>query len=210
MWDKSVWYINLNRSIYYSRNKLMYMTRYVISDHHFNHENIIDYCDRPYDNVDEMNIEMTKLWNECVNDEPSSRDTVIYGGDIAMTDEPRVSAQRLEKLNGRKMVILGNHDDSIDPETFTYPCVEHTIIQNQGYRFWYTHNPDDVPSHWNQWILHGHVHNNEPFIRYDQKKINVSVECLNYKPISLKSIVEILKRLNGGDIVSNIEEAPDI
>lgn len=187
------------------------MTRYVISDHHFDHENIIEYCDRPYENVNQMNKEMKKTWNKQItnNDEPDSQDTVIYGGDVAMTNEQEDSAKHLDDLNGRKMVILGNHDDSIDADRFPYPCVEHTIVQNQGYRFWYTHNPEDVPSYWNQWILHGHVHNNEPFIRYDQKKINVSVECLDYKPISLKNIVEILKRLNGGDVLTTIKDAPD-
>jgi calcineurin-like phosphoesterase family protein len=159
-----------------------------------------------------MNVETKKDWNKNVGnaDAPSPSDTVIYGGDVAMTGEPEVSANHLDELNGQKMLILGNHDKHIDAEIFPYPCVEHTVIQNQGYRFWYTHNPEDVPSHWNQWILHGHVHNNEPFIRYDQKKINVSVECLNYKPISLRNIVEILKRLSGGDIIENIDDAPDI
>lgn len=184
------------------------MTRYVISDHHFDHGNIIDYCNRPFESLDEMNEKMQRRWNETVgnSDNENQIDTVVYGGDIAMTQNQKTSSSYLENLNGRKMVILGNHDDSINPETFPYPCVEHTILQNQGYRFWYTHNPEDVPSYWNQWILHGHVHNNEPFIRYDEKKINVSVERVNYQPVSVKRIVDILKSLNGGDVVRNIEE----
>ena len=37
-----------------------------ISDHHFNHDKIIEYCNRPFANVEEMNNYMIKQWNSVV------------------------------------------------------------------------------------------------------------------------------------------------
>ena len=39
------------------------MATFVCSDHHFNHTNIITYCDRPFDSVGEMNEFMIDAWN---------------------------------------------------------------------------------------------------------------------------------------------------
>lgn len=47
------------------------------SDHHFGHANIIKFSNRPFSNVEEMNEELIKRWNEKV----SSEDEVSYIGD---------------------------------------------------------------------------------------------------------------------------------
>ena len=55
------------------------MKRWVVSDTHFNHANIIQYCDRPFADVEQMNKELIKRWNNTV-----AKDDIVYQlGDFA-------------------------------------------------------------------------------------------------------------------------------
>ena len=81
------------------------MRIWVTSDTHFNHKNIIQYCNRPFENVEIMNEEIIKRWNEVV----ASDDIVIHCGDFALG--PNTDLERLiHSLNGHKILIRGNHD----------------------------------------------------------------------------------------------------
>lgn len=81
---------------------------FVTSDTHFGHDNIIKYCNRPFSNSEEMNKSLIERWNSRV----SEADTVVFLGDFAMgrgvTEQLIVSI--LNRLNGYKFMILGNHD----------------------------------------------------------------------------------------------------
>lgn len=78
---------------------------YFTSDTHFGHENIIEYCNRPFSSVGEMNTEMAKRWNARVR--PS--DTVYHLGDFALGPKDLWAGYR-KFLNGRIIFTRGNHD----------------------------------------------------------------------------------------------------
>jgi calcineurin-like phosphoesterase family protein len=76
------------------------------SDHHFGHENIIDFCNRPYASVYEMNADLIERWNARVRPD----DLVYYVGDIVMGPGRKESMKLIAQLNGRKLLLPGNHD----------------------------------------------------------------------------------------------------
>lgn len=82
---------------------------FLISDTHFNHENIIGYGQRPFYDVDEMNEVIIKNWNAVV----SPRDKVYHLGDVYIGKGDRANSI-LNRLNGKKRLILGNHDNGKD------------------------------------------------------------------------------------------------
>ena len=82
------------------------MATYFISDLHLGHENIIRLCERPFSDVDEMNKKLIKNWNNKV----TAKDDVYIIGDIAYRSKEDVSSI-VNQLNGRKHLIIGNHDE---------------------------------------------------------------------------------------------------
>ena len=77
---------------------------YFTSDTHFGHANILNFCKRPFKDVDEMNEELIKRWNEVI----SKEDTVFHLGDFAFGGA-EIWNKTLPRLNGHIVLILGNH-----------------------------------------------------------------------------------------------------
>lgn len=78
------------------------------SDHHFSHRNIIKYCERPFDTTTDMDIHMVEEWNKVVK----PNDTVYYIGDFMMPRQYHLADMFLDGLNGKKHLIVGNHDEN--------------------------------------------------------------------------------------------------
>ena len=82
---------------------------YLISDTHFGHQGVCHFLDkdgnklRPWDYADQMDEAMIQYWNETVK----PTDKVYHLGDVAI---PRKGLQVLNRLNGDKVLIKGNHD----------------------------------------------------------------------------------------------------
>jgi calcineurin-like phosphoesterase family protein len=72
------------------------------SDHHFDHANIIKYCDRPYETVEEMNADMVNKWNGVVGED----DVVFHLGDFTLHSRKHAETF-FGQLNGQ-IFILSN------------------------------------------------------------------------------------------------------
>lgn len=84
------------------------MAIFFTSDTHFGHANIINYCSRPFRNVDQMDDILIENWNSKVG----AKDEVYHLGDFAMYGKGAAgyAINAAESLNGRIYLIKGNHD----------------------------------------------------------------------------------------------------
>lgn len=75
------------------------------SDTHFGHQNILDFCKRPFNSVEEMDEALIKNWNNVVG----PNDYVFHLGDFCFKGS-QYWDRMLNQLNGHKFLIIGNHD----------------------------------------------------------------------------------------------------
>ena len=157
-------------------------------DHHLSHANIIKYCDRPFEDIKEMNEELIRRYNEVV----SSEDTVYFLGDVSFQPPERIS-HLIQSMHGTKHLILGNHDHK----------------RWRGWRGWQTVDKlkdirigeDSIVlchypmAQWNKKHhgsihLHGHSHG-----KYQGEGLicDVGVDCWDYYPVNLQEIKERLE-----------------
>lgn len=80
--------------------------RWFTSDLHFDHRNVIEYCNRPYASVSEMNKAIIKQWNSQVGPD----DVVWVLGDFGINKRKVFDKNLVGKLNGELHIIVGNHD----------------------------------------------------------------------------------------------------
>lgn len=153
------------------------------SDTHFNHKNIIKYSNRPYTDIIHMNEQLILNHNRLVK----PNDIVIWGGDIGFGNINHIN-NYLDRCNGYKILILGNHDLFRDGKIYNlkvdeiHPCLPLTIGNIQ---FLFTHYPfNNVPERCIN--IHGHIHTHKAFT---PQHINISVEQIDYQPINIKTIL---------------------
>ncbi len=170
------------------------MSCYLISDLHLDHGNVIEYCDRPFADVEDMNQTLLTNWNSVV----SPDDEVIFGGDLTISGSASAFLSWTEQLHGELIFLVGNHDEIVFRNIDDVHIFEHYQFEAGGYEFYCTHRPEDIPRNWSGWGIHGHHHNNHPetfpFIDPETQRINISAELLAYEPIHIDRLVEYIDR----------------
>lgn len=173
---------------------------WVTSDTHFNHFNIIKYCQgsRSFQTVDEMNETLINRWNSVVQ----PNDEVIHCGDFFMGQIKDI-APILSRLNGKITLIRGNHDSKPRIEEYKNFGIEIKDIQYLSYKerfFIFCHFPiaskefmEMVREDNSEVIVcYGHIHDNAPSGLVDGT-FHVGVDTNNLTPVSLKEIWELSK-----------------
>src|SRR6266436_1247085 len=150
------------------------------SDHHFGHANIIKHCNRPFSSVHEMNEIMIIRWNEVVG----PNDIVYHLGDFAFKDH----AKYLDRLNGTKHLILGNHDKKgIKSAGNRWASINQMLTLKGATTIVLCHYAMKVwdRSHHGALHFYGHSHGNLPG---DSQCLDVGVDCWDFRPVSFEQI----------------------
>lgn len=152
--------------------------RWLTSDTHFNHANIIRYCARPFANAHEMNEVLIARWNEVVRPE----DTVYHLGDVAFGSVEQ--GQRIvERLHGSKVLVLGNHDRSAKQmREMGFGAVEKRL-EIEGVLL--VHNVEHATAGYSA-VLCGHAHEKW---RRKRGALNVGVDQHDFRPIEWDAAV---------------------
>ena len=158
---------------------------FLIGDLHFNHRNIIKYCSRPFNGVEDMNEQLIKNWNSVVG----ANDIVYVVGDFALCGKQKI-IEIGQCLNGRKRLVLGNHDQA-SIETYRAAGFEfvynHPIVLDEFYVV--SHEPmigfsPNMPFA----NIFAHVHDNPAYTDYSEQSFCVSAERIAYTPIDFEEV----------------------
>ena len=159
---------------------------YLIADTHFNHNNIIKYCNRPFKDIEEMNKIIINNWNSIVD-----KDDIVYHlGDFLLGDN---ISDFVSKLNGKIYLVRGNHDGkSIDFYNKIGLEVVPTQTKLEEFKIILSHRPladNQIPDGYIN--IHGHIHNAKLDGSFDSSKHKcVSVEVVDYRPIEIGNLLD--------------------
>jgi len=166
------------------------------SDLHLGHANIIRHCNRPFATVDEMDEVLIDNWNAKV----SKGDTVYILGDLMFRNK-RPAEEYLSQLNGKKHLVVGNHDKAwmkkVDLSRW-FESVEMMRFFSDGQRkITLCHYPMmSWPfSNHDGWLIYGHIHENTdmdywPLIERSAYMLNAGVDINGFAPVSFEEMEE--------------------
>ena len=172
------------------------------SDTHFNHENILRFCNRPFANIEEHDKALIENWNSVVG----INDTVFHLGDFCFGN-PQAVEHIAKQLNGHIILIRGNHDDK-NLQKSLWGLFEEVLyqarIQVDGRTVYLNHFPflcfahadPDMYKDSYAYNLYGHVHSGKYTKTSDEGRLSycyptqydVGVDNNNYTPISWKDV----------------------
>ncbi len=171
------------------------------------HRNIIGLCDRPFIDVEEMEKEIIERHNAVVGPD----DEVYDLGDFAYRCSAEHAAECMRRLNGRRIVLWGNHDkplrqaykrgllnDLVEADTVTFvgdpaPCLQtglQVVIENQRIVLAHYAQRTWQGAFRGAWHLYGHSHGNLPPFR---KSSDVGVDAWDFRPAGFE---ELQARMN--------------
>jgi calcineurin-like phosphoesterase family protein len=163
--------------------------RFFISDTHFFHANILRFLNgdgsrlrREFESVEEMHETMIERWNAVVK----HNDRVYHLGDVTFSYKQEFRGL-MHRLNGKKRLILGNHDRVKGTVLLDYFERLELWRGFHEHDFTATHIPLRLDSlRDGRFNVHGHTHRG---VMDDPHYINVCVEHRGYAPVHLDTIL---------------------
>ena len=164
---------------------------YYTSDLHFGHANIIRFCNRPFADVKAMDDALIAAWNERV----TNSDKVYIVGDLMFRAEQPPETY-LDKLKGKKYLIIGNHDKSwmnkVKLDKYFESVERIMVFANGRNKVTLCHYP--MMCFEGAYLIYGHIHNNKtdnywPLLRTMDNALNAGVEVNNYQPVTFDELI---------------------
>lgn len=173
------------------------MSTFFTSDLHFGHSRVIEYCKRPFQNVQEMDEALIRNWNAVV----AKKDLVHVVGDLSFHG-PLKTLEILSRLNGSIVLVKGNHDKKLKPEVLSrfafikdlYTAkvedpevtggVQRIVLCHYAMRVW-------DGSHRGVWHLYGHSHGSLPDDPCS-RSFDIGVDNHDYHPVSYERVKAIM------------------
>ena len=166
---------------------------WLTTDTHFHHDLMFTLCNRPPD----YNEQIIRWWKYYI----APQDTLIHLGDVMFYKWPYLPLY-MEAANCKKILVLGNHDDSKTAgwfmrNGFDFAC--DGLLLGDVY---FSHKPvNPLPSQASL-NIHGHWHNTveplgdnpRPAWYSDKTHKLICLEKEHYKPVNLQTIVDLHRK----------------
>lgn len=170
----------------------------ITGDLHLGHANIIKYANRPFKNIEHMDKELIRRWNEKVSD----KDTVIHNGDFCFKSKSgKGNGEGISfnewrsKLNGNIIFIRGNHDKRSNG---LVTPISNMTLRFGGHDIFVTHRPQDANFNYSiNFTAHSHDDWNYKILCNGEKKIlliNVGCDQWDFYPQSMGRILDTYKK----------------
>lgn len=171
------------------------MKTFITSDIHFSHTNIMSFCpdSRKFNNIDEMDEAIIHMWNSIIGID----DLIYILGDIVFCPAPKATSL-VSRLNGRKILIKGNHDSKLVKDAQFCrqfeEIVDYKKISFEGHSVVLFHYP--IASEWDQshrgsFHFHGHCHGKATGV--PGRTMDVGMDTNNCVPYNLSEIIKKLE-----------------
>jgi calcineurin-like phosphoesterase family protein len=176
------------------------MKTFFTSDTHFDDPYAIQYFQRPFKSLEQMNAAMVEKWNHAVCEE----DTIYHLGDFTLEDISHFT-KWAGQLKGNIKILPGSHDqpwlkdfvssDRIQmlaplvslefPEMTTEKNFQVIVLCHYSMQVWDQSNQGS-------WHLFGHSHGK---LKGVGKSFDVGVDCTAFMPLSLEEVASRMSRL---------------
>ena len=196
------------------------MSNWFTSDTHWNHKNVIKYCNRPFKQVcnvcdgtkedcaecngdgffplvEEMNEKLIENWNKVVK----PNDQVYHLGDLIFASKKAHVTELFKRLNGHIHWIYGNHDKSFRNAPGAAWQGDYKEVKINKQKFILSHYPfmSWNGQHNGTVMLHGHCHGNLKHNGTDLL-IDVGTDCWNYTPAHVDEIMAEVEKIKAKNL----------